>query len=116
MEQHDSFVKRPKNVLFGSQLSRIIQEVGALSIRGNIFARTRAHSERQPDRSIFLANIERFNLSSCDAVEVLHVTPPGNAVWLRSQEDTNGIHFEINRFDYLVHNSSLMRLFFETYY
>ena len=102
--------------LFGSRLSRTIREFGALSIRGTISARRRIVSERQHRGPIYLANIERFNLNTCDAVEVLNVTPVGNAVCLRSQEDTNGNLFEINRFDYLVHNSSLIRLFMETFY
>jgi hypothetical protein len=93
------------------QLSRVIQDFGALSMSGNIYAQ---HVMNRPGRGpVLLASIERFNLNASDSVQILHVHPPANIVSLRSQEDRMHGNFEINRLDYLLSSSSLMRLFLE---
>ena len=65
-----------------------------------------------------LATIEPFNLTSFDDAEVLRVSPPGNLVSVRSQEEVlyDGAyhHYSINRFDFIVDNASLIRLFIES--
>ena len=94
-------------------LSRTIRDFGALSMGGSIYAQhlDSATTSRTP---IVLAAIQPFNLTSLDDAELLRVSPPGNLVSVRSQEEIlyDGAyhHFSINRFDY----SSLMRLFVES--
>ncbi len=73
----------------------------------------------RPDRApALLATVDAFNLTSMDGAELLHVSPPGNLVSVRSQEESlyEGAyhHYSINRFDFVVEPSSLMRLFVES--
>jgi hypothetical protein len=93
------------------QLSRIIQDFGALSLSGNVYAH---YITERPGRGpVLLANMQRFNLNASDAVQILHLDPPTNIISLRSQEERLYGNFQINRFDYLLSSSSLMRLFLE---
>ena len=86
---------------------------------GNIYAHpldnysTRLREPRQGP--LVLAHIEQFNLNSFDGVEVVRVSPPGNVLSVRSQEMRPPYSFEINRFDFVVDSSSLMRMFLEAH-
>ncbi len=92
------------------QLSRTVSDFGVLSMGGNIYSR-HLDSMRAPH---VLASIRPFNLNARDTAEVLHVMPSGNAISIRSQEMGEG-HFQINRFDFLLDTSSLMRFFIESH-
>jgi hypothetical protein len=67
-----------------------------------------------------LASIRPFNLNARDTAVVLHVMPSGNAISIRSQEvgfrfTVDEGQFQINRFDFLLDTSSLMRFFIESH-
>lgn len=87
---------------------------------GNIYARRRIDSSRQLNTMTSLATIERFNLNSFDAADILHISPPENLVSIRSQEEemfhpgSGQYGFAINRFDFFMDNATLMRLFMES--
>jgi hypothetical protein len=89
---------------------------------GNIYAQPIDNYStrlREPRRGpLVLAHIEQFNLNSFDGVEVVGVTPPGNVLSVRSQEmrpPYSGGSLEINRFDFVLDSSSLMRMFLEAH-
>lgn len=125
------------------RLSRSIREFGALSIGGIIHANhilttSRRHYDNSRARGpMILSIIETFNLNPNDAVELLRITPPGNLVSIRSQEEREDItssyidsHLErggnhhsllpreqiiqINRFEFVLDSRSLMRMFLES--
>ena len=90
-------------------LSNIISDFGTLAIGVSITAnqiRGRHH------RPIILANIETFNLTSFDNIDLLQVSPAGNLLSVRSQEYNDG-RFQINRFEFVVDIPSVICLFTE---
>ena len=95
-------------IFYNRNLSRIINEFGALAIGGTINAQHHTTGPRH-----VLAHIEPFNLNSFDAVDLLHVSPSGNLVSIRSQEYNDG-YFHINRFDFFLDTPSAMCLFTES--
>ena len=87
-------------------LSRNIVDFGAQAIGGNVYA------QRFGGPSIRLANIDPFNLNNFDAIDLLHITPAGNLLSVRSQEVNDG-SLHINRFDFIMDTPSVMCLMTE---
>ncbi len=81
-------------------------DFGAQTIGGNVYA------QRFGGPSIRLANIDPFNLNNFDAIDLLHITPAGNLLSVRSQEVNDG-SLHINRFDFIMDTPSVMCLMTE---
>ena len=87
-------------------LSRNIVDFGAQAIGGSIYA------QRIGGPSLRMANIEPFNLNNFDAIDLLRITPSGNLLSVRSQENNDG-SLHVNRFDFIMDTPSMMCLFTE---